>query len=89
MVLLLFTLALVALTVVALLFAGVLIAVVTGVALFNVLALILGMRTHRLRTAAAPRGRWQPSSFRRPPEPPFEEPEEQDRPALTIHRREA
>jgi hypothetical protein len=85
-VLLLFTLALIALTVLALLLAGVVAAIVTGIALLNMLAMLIGLRTRRRHTETAERERWKPSSFRDPPEPPYEKVDE-DTPSLTIHRR--
>jgi polyferredoxin len=81
---LLLAVALIALTVLALLLAGVVAAIVTGVGLLNALAVVLGLRSRGGRTAAAPPERWRPSSFRRLPEPPL--PSEQDADELTVHR---
>jgi MFS superfamily sulfate permease-like transporter len=85
MVVLLFTFALVALTVVALMFAGVVAAIATGIALLNVFAMLLGLRTRRAHMRAGPSERWKPSAFRLPPEPT--EDSEGHHPVLTIHRR--
>ncbi len=83
---LLFAVALIALTVLALALAGVVAAVLTGIALVNVFAAILGIRTRALHEGAARRERWRPSSFRQPPEP-TREPDEDRSQSLTIHRR--
>jgi hypothetical protein len=86
---LLFAVALIALTILALLLAGALAAVLTGIALLNVFATILRLRACRPPSEAPPPERWRPSSFRRPLEPPFEadefEADEQSHP-LTIYR---
>jgi hypothetical protein len=80
-------LVLIALTVVALLLAGVVAAIVTGVALVNVFATILCVRSRALHHAGSrPRERWRPSSFRLPPEV-ADEPDEEHAQSLTIHRR--
>jgi hypothetical protein len=79
--------ALIALTVLALLLAGVVAAAATGIALVNVFAAVVCSRSRAVRGAhAAPAERWRPSSFRRPPEP-LDEPEEEATPRLTIRRR--
>ena len=78
--------ALIALTVLALLLAGVVAAIATGIALLNVLATVICMRSRSLRAVApASAERWRPTSFRQPPEPSDER--ESERPTLTIHRR--
>jgi hypothetical protein len=80
-------LALIALTVAALLLAGVVAAIVTGVVLVNVFATILCVRSRALRSSGSTRReRWRPSSFRLPPEV-TDEPDEEDAQSLTIHRR--
>jgi hypothetical protein len=88
---LLFAVAVILLTVLALLLAGVLAAVVTGVVLLNVFATYLGARAHTLHCDKAARAvrseRWRPSSFHRPPEPPFESEQQEESQPLTIHRR--
>jgi hypothetical protein len=85
MLLLLFALAAIALTSLAALLAGAVVAIATGIGLLNVLVLIIGLRAHLPHSEEhAPAG-WQPSSFRAPPEP-YEEPEEHV-PRLTVHRR--
>ncbi len=85
---LLLAVALIALTVLALLLAGVVAAIVTGIALLNVFAVVLalGSRRSRDRTTAPPPERWRPSAFRRPPQPPLESDDEEQHP-LTVHRR--
>jgi hypothetical protein len=94
MLVLLFAVSVIALTLLALLLAGALIAIATAIALLNVFVVILGLRVHgpphaEERTPA----RWRPSSFRRPPKPdersneqPDDEPERLAT-QLTIHRR--
>ncbi len=78
--------ALIALTVLALLLAGVIAAIATGIALLNVLATVICMRSRSLRRVAPTHAeRWRPTSFRQPPEPSDER--EGERPPLTIHRR--
>jgi hypothetical protein len=69
---LLLAVALMALTIVALLLAGVAVAVVTGVLSLNVIAMVLGLRVRSCFAATQTRvqERWQPKSFRLPPEPP-------------------
>jgi len=86
---LLLAIALVALTVLALLLAGVVAAIATGVGLLNVLALVIGLRSRRSRPGPSTTERWRPKSFRRPPAPPLEpEAEEQlHSHSLTVHRR--
>ncbi len=86
---LLLAIALIALTVLALLLAGVVAAIVTGVGLLNVLALVIGLRSRRARPAPGPPEHWRPRSFRRPPAPPLE-PETEEHlhsRSLTVHRR--
>lgn len=78
--------ALIALTVLALLLAGALAAVVTGIVLLNVFATVICTRARALRTMhAAPARRWRPSSFRQLPEPTGDG-DEHAAPSLTIHR---
>jgi polyferredoxin len=86
---LLLAIALIALTVLALLFAGVVAAIVTGVGLLNVFVLVIGLRSRRSRPGPSTPERWRPKSFRRPPAPPLEpEAEEQlHSRSLTVHRR--
>jgi hypothetical protein len=81
---LLLAVALIALTVLALLLVGVVAAVVTGIALLNAFAVVLGSRSRGARTVAVPPERWRPSSFRRMPEPPLAA--EPDADELTVHR---
>ena len=64
MLVLLFAVAVVALTLLALLLAGVVVAIVTGIALLNVFVLILGLRARRPHAEIAKSERWRPSSFR-------------------------
>lgn len=81
--------ALIAFTILALLFAGVVAAIVTGIAMLNVLVLVVGLRSRRERPTPRPRERWRPRSFRRPPQPPLD-PEEEEQlhsKRLTVHRR--
>jgi hypothetical protein len=82
---LLLAVALIALTILALLFAGVVAAIVTGIALLNVLAVLLGLRSRGASPPAAASEHWRPSSFRRPPELPL--PDEDPSHELTVHRR--
>ncbi len=86
---LLLAIALIALTVLALLLAGIVAAIVTGVGLLNVFALVIGLRSRRCRPGPSTPERWRPKSFRRPPAPPLEpEAEEQlHSRSLTVHRR--
>jgi hypothetical protein len=78
---------LIALTVLALLLAGVLAAVTTGIVLVNVFATVICSRSRALREMhAAPGERWRPSSFHAPPRAAVESDEERA-PSLTIHRR--
>jgi hypothetical protein len=86
---LLLAIALVALTVLALLLAGAIAAIVTGVGLLNLFALVIGVRSRRYQPAPGMPERWRPKSFRRPPAPPLEpEAEEQlHSQSLTVHRR--
>jgi hypothetical protein len=94
MLVLLFAVSAIALTLLALVLAGALIAIATGIALLNVFAVIVGLRVHGPPYAEerAP-ARWRPSSFRRPPKPDEQSDEEPDAeseqlgPRLTIHRR--
>jgi hypothetical protein len=79
---LLFAIALIALTLFVVFVAGVVIAVVTGLALLNVFAVILGVTVRRRRSRPSTET-WRPSSF--PPPEPADEPEER-LPSLTIHR---
>ena len=82
---LLLAVALIALTVLALLLAGVIAAIVTGIALLNVFAVLLGLRSRGARTPAVAPERWRPSSFRRPPEALL--PAEEASDELTVRRR--
>lgn len=90
MLVLLFAASVIALTLLALLLAGALIAITTGIALLNVFVVILGLRVHPPPHVEehAP-ARWRPSSFRPPPQPNKESEEESEQPGpqLTIHRR--
>jgi hypothetical protein len=84
---LLFAVALIGLTLLALALAGVLAAIATGVVLLNTLATLLGMRSRALHEVkAARREHWRPSSFRTPPEP-TQAPLDERAHTLTIHRR--
>ncbi|MHB8233918.1 MAG: hypothetical protein ACYDHT_04620 [Solirubrobacteraceae bacterium] len=84
---LLFAVALIALTVLALMLAGVVAAIATGVALVNVFAALLGMRTRSLHDCRTTRrDRWRPKSFRLPPEL-TQEPDEEHAQSLTVYRR--
>lgn len=84
---LLFAVALVALTVLALLLAGVVVAVVTCVVLLNAFAVLVGIRSRSLHEVKLERReRWRPSSFRLPPEV-TSEPDDEPSHTLTIHRR--
>ncbi len=86
---LLLAIALIALTVLALLLAGVVAAIVTGVGLLNVFALVIGLRWQRCRPGPSTSERWRPKSFRRPPAPPLD-PEAEEHlhsRSLTVHRR--
>jgi hypothetical protein len=82
---LLLAVALIALTVLALLLAGIVAAIATGIALLNIFAVLLSLRSRGGRAPAAVPERWRPKSFRRPPEPPL--PAEEDAHELTAHRR--
>ncbi len=88
MVVLLLVVALVALTILALILAGVVVSIVTGLTLINVLAMVIGLRRRRdddeEEEERPPAERWRPSAFRAPPEPPHESDEH---PPLTIYRR--
>lgn len=89
MVALLLAVALVVLTILALLLAGVVAAICTGVGLLNLLVLALGLRSRRTGAAPAPGERWHPKSFRRPPTAPLE-PEAEERlqmHTVTVRRR--
>ena len=81
--------ALIALTVLALLLFGVVAAIATGVGLLNAMALLIGLRHQRRLPAPSPPDRWRPMSFRRPPELPLEPEAEEHLHAhsLTVHRR--
>lgn len=87
--LLLLAAVMIALTVLALLFAGVIASVVTGIVMLNVLVLAIGLRSHRARPAPRAGERWRPKSFRRPPQPPLDPESEErlDSQSLTVHRR--
>jgi len=89
MLVLLLAIALVALTVLALLLAGVVAAIVTGIGLLNLFALVIGMRSRRHRPGSGTSERWRPKSFRRPPAPPLDPEAEEDLQSrsLTVHRR--
>jgi len=82
---LLLAVALIALTVLALLLAGVVAAIATGIALLNIFAVLLSLCSRGARAPAIAPERWRPKSFRRPPEPPL--PAEEDAHELTAHRR--
>jgi hypothetical protein len=86
---LLLAIALIALTVLALLLAGAVAAIVTGIGLLNLFALVIGMRSRRYRPGAGTSERWRPKSFRRPPAPPLDPEAEEDLQSrsLTVHRR--
>jgi len=86
---LLLAIALIASTVLALLLAGVVAAIATGVGLLNVLAMVIGLRSRRSRPGPNTPERWRPKSFRRLPAPPLE-PEAEEHlhsRSLTVHRR--
>jgi hypothetical protein len=96
---LLLAVALIGLTVLALLLAGVVVAIVTGVLVLNACLLVLTLHRRpparepleRGPVAHEPSARWQPSSFRRPPRPPGEpqpasSAESESPPALRIQR---
>jgi hypothetical protein len=85
---LLLAVAVIGLTVLALLLAGVLVAVLTAIAALNLSLVALGLRVRRPSAGAhvaTEEGaeRWRPTAFRLPPEPPVES---EDAPRLTIHR---
>jgi hypothetical protein len=82
---LLLAVALIALTILALVLAGVVVAVVTGVLSLNMFAMVLGLRARSCLAATQARvqERWQPKSFRLPPEPPADCEHE---PALKAYR---
>lgn len=86
---LLLAVALIALTILALLLAGVVAAIVTGIGLLNVLALVIGLRSRPADPTPGAPDRWRPKSFRRPPAAPLDpEADEQLQPhTLTVHRR--
>jgi hypothetical protein len=87
MVALLFAVALIALMVLALVLAGAVAAVVAGVMLVNVFAMIVGIRSRALReVGSAPQDRWRPTRFRLPPEL-TRDPDDEPSHSLTIHRR--
>ncbi len=86
---LLLAIALVVSTALALLLAGVVAAIVTGIGLLNLFALVIGLRSQRDRPGPSTPERWRPKSFRRPPAPPLE-PEAEEHlhsRSLTVHRR--
>jgi hypothetical protein len=86
---LLLAVALIALTILALLLAGVVAAILTGVGLCNVLALLIGLRTRPAELDRDAAERWRPKSFGQPPAAPLDPEAEEhlrSRP-LTIHRR--
>jgi hypothetical protein len=83
---LLLAVALIGLTILALLFAGVVAAIVTGIALLNVFAVLLGLRSRGAHPASAAPERWRPSSFRHPPELPLPD-EDSAHDELTVRRR--
>jgi hypothetical protein len=88
MLVLLLAIALVALTVLALLLAGVIAAIATGIGLLNVFALMIGMRSRRDAPGSSTPERWRPKSFRRLPAPLDPEAEEGlESHSLTVHRR--
>jgi hypothetical protein len=70
MLVLLFAVAAVALTVLAALLAGVVVTIVTAVALVNAFVLVIGLRVRRRTVERPAQARWQPSAFRAPPELP-------------------
>jgi hypothetical protein len=91
---LLLAVALIGLTVLALLLAGVLVAVLTAIAVLNLCLLAVGLRVGRPSDEApiAPMPavgperlaeRWRPAAFRLPPEPPVES---EHAPPMRIHR---
>ncbi len=90
---LLLAVALIGLTVLALLLAGAAIAVVTGILALNACLLVLMLRRRPARerpaTSELPE-RWRPSSFRRPPQPPGESDpapaDSESAPTLRVHR---
>jgi hypothetical protein len=85
---LLLAIALIALTILALLLAGVVAAIVTGIALLNLFALVIGVRSQRSRPGPSTPERWRPKSFRRPSAAPLE-PEAEEHlhsRTLTVHR---
>jgi hypothetical protein len=86
---LLLAIALVALTVLALLLAGVVAAIVTGIGLLNLFALVIGTRSRRYRPASGMSERWRPKAFRRPPAAPLDPEAEEDLQShsLTVYRR--
>ncbi|HEY2718153.1 MAG TPA: hypothetical protein VGI52_00880 [Solirubrobacteraceae bacterium] len=66
---LLLAVALIALTILVLLLAGALAAIITGIALLNVFVLLLGAQSRRARQVPdTPAQHWRPSAFRRLPE---------------------
>lgn len=78
---------LIVLTVLALLLVGTVVAVVTGIVMLNVFATFVCARSRALRRVQTVRAEsWQPSAFRRPPEPTNERDDDPAR-SLTIHRR--
>jgi hypothetical protein len=83
MLVLLFAVAAIALTSLAVLLAGAVVAIATGIGLLNVFVLIIGLRAHPPHSEEHAPASWQPSSFRAPPEP-YDESDEL--PRLTVHR---
>lgn len=84
----LLAIALIAVTLLALSVAGVVAAIIAGVAWLNVSVMILGLRSRRMHgEPPAASGRWRPSSFPPPAEPPSESESEEPSPSLTVHRR--
>jgi hypothetical protein len=83
---LLLAVALIGLTVLALLLAGAFAAVVVGIAVLNLSFVALRLRARRWSGGGEPAAeRWRPSAFRLPPEPPVEL-EAGELPPLTIRR---
>jgi hypothetical protein len=78
---LLFAIALIAVSLLALMVWGILIGVAAGILALNVFVVILGLRVARNRRPPAPAERWQPKAF-----PPPQSPQESEEPTLTIHR---
>jgi hypothetical protein len=84
---LMLALALIGVTVLALLLAGALAAIATGILALNACLLVVALHRRAVKPQASePRERWRPSSFRRPPEPPGEREEPERGPQLRVHR---